>query len=75
MRIPKVGLRGSDVSILRVDLHWGSVTIVPGASQLSQMQAVLQKSDDKRCECQDCANYSEDDSYGVVQRTRNFAGG
>jgi hypothetical protein len=32
------------------------------------MQAVLQKSDDKRCECQGDANCSEDDSYGVVQQ-------
>jgi hypothetical protein len=71
----KIGLRGSDISILQVDLHRESVTIVPGASQLSQMQAVLQKSDDKRCECQDGANCSEGDSYGVVQRTRNFTGG
>jgi hypothetical protein len=36
-KIPKVGLRGSHVSILRVDLHWESVIIVPGASHLSQM--------------------------------------
>ena len=72
---PKVGLRGSELSILQVDYRWGSVTIVSGASQLSQMQAVLQKSDDKRCKCQDGADYSEDDSCGVVQRARTFAGG
>ena len=75
IKIPKVGLRGSHVSILRVDLHWESVIIVPGASHLSQMQAVLQKSDDKRRECQDGADCSEDDSCGVVQRARTFAGG
>jgi hypothetical protein len=68
IKIPKVGLRGPHVSILRVDLHWESVIVVPGASHLSQMQAVLQKSDDKRCECQGGANCSEDDSYGVVQQ-------